>query len=105
MCNVDDRHRSVCVADAVDDAIGASPRTMPTAERSLEPLADSLRVVQQRPDDDLVCGDCNGLGQMLHKLASCRGCDDEGMAGRAVGHVRAEATLESSSRPRDALLY
>lgn len=73
MCDVEDRDASLLVIDAVDDAVGASPGTVPIIERDMEALADSLRVVQQRPYDELVGRECNGLGQMLRKLTS-RGC-------------------------------
>src|SRR4051794_28902709 len=88
VCDVDDRHGSRRVVDPVDDAVGASPGTVTIIEGGVEALADSLRVVQQRPDDELVCGESNSLGQMLRKLTSRRGRDDEGVAGRVVGHAR-----------------
>jgi hypothetical protein len=67
VCDVDDRHGSRRVVAAVDDAVGASPGAVTIIERGVEALADSLRVVQQRPDDELVCGEGNSLGQMLRR--------------------------------------
>ena len=88
MCDVEDRDASLLVVDTVDDAVGASPGAVPIIERDMETLADSLGDVQQRPDDELVCCEGNGLGQMLRKLTSRGGRDDEGVASRIVGHAR-----------------
>ena len=70
--DVDDRHGSRRVVDAVDDAVSASPGAVTIIEGGVEAPADSLRVVQQRPGDELVCGESNSLGQMLRKLTSRR---------------------------------
>ncbi len=65
MCDVEDRDASLLVINAVDDAVGAPPGAVPIIEWGLEPLADSLRVVRECANDELVRGEGNGLRQML----------------------------------------
>ena len=50
----DDSHAMASIIDPIYDAIGATTSAVPILERGAEPLADALRVVEQRPDDELV---------------------------------------------------
>ncbi len=88
VCDVEDRHASLLVVDAVDDAVGAPRGAVPILEWGLDPLADSLRIVRECAHDELVRGEGDGLRQMLRQLASRRGSDDEGVAGLSVVHAR-----------------
>jgi hypothetical protein len=67
----DHRDAVVPVVDAVDDSIGAPAGTVPVVQRWLKPLADSVGVVEERPDDELVGREGDRLGQMLGEVASC----------------------------------
>jgi len=56
--------------DPVDDPVGATACTVAILEWRHELLADTLRVLQQRADDELVRGERDGLGKLLGELTS-----------------------------------
>jgi hypothetical protein len=56
-----DRDSSLLLIDAVDDAIGATPSAVSIGKGRVEPFAYSLRVVQQRTNDELVCRHSHSL--------------------------------------------
>lgn len=87
MHDVEDRHDSFLVVDAVDDAIGASSCTVPIVEGSSQPFADSLWTVEQRTDDELVRSECNRSGEVLRKLPPGCGSDAERVPGRIASHA------------------
>jgi hypothetical protein len=69
----DDSHAMPSIIDPIHDAIGATTGTVSIVERWTEPLTDALRVVERRPDDELVRRKRNRLGQVLGELPpSCR---------------------------------
>lgn len=63
--DVHHRHYPVLVIDPVDDAVGAAPRAEPVVHRREEPLANSVRLSQERTGDELVGCRRNGLRQNL----------------------------------------
>jgi hypothetical protein len=69
----DDSHAMASIIDPIYDAIGATTSAVPILERRAEPLADALRVVEQRPDDELVRRERDRLGQLLGELPPSRG--------------------------------
>jgi hypothetical protein len=62
MGDVDDGHGLTLVIDAVDDAVSATPGAVAVIERRLQPLPDSMGIVQKCADDELVRGERHGRG-------------------------------------------
>ncbi len=56
------------IINPVDHAIGATTGAESIVERWTEPSTDALRIVEQRPHDQLVRGKCDGLRQVLGEL-------------------------------------
>lgn len=73
MDNADDGHPTASVIDSVDDAVSTTACAVSIVERWTEPLADALRAVEQRPNDEFVRRERDRLGQVLGELpSSCR---------------------------------
>lgn len=73
MRNIYDRDGLLCLIYPVDDAVGAPPSDMPVRQRWTQALTHSLRVVEQRPHDELVRSEGHRLGKLLPQLSSGRG--------------------------------
>lgn len=58
------------VINAIDDSIRSPPGAVPIIERGLQALADSVRILQQRPDDELVSRESYRLGQSFGELSA-----------------------------------
>ena len=65
----DDGDLVAAVVDAVDDSIGSASGAVSVGQRRVESPAHSMRVVQQRADDERIGGERNGLGQNLRQLS------------------------------------
>lgn len=63
--DVQDCDSSVVLVDAVDDPVGAPSGAVTAIERGLEPLAESLWVVQECPDDEFVRGEGDRFWEVL----------------------------------------
>jgi hypothetical protein len=74
--DADDGHAMMGIIDPVDHSIGAASGAVSILERGTEPLADALRVVEQRPDYELVRRKRDWLGQVFGQLPSSCGRDD-----------------------------
>jgi hypothetical protein len=76
----DDRNNTddaLSLIDSVDDSVGATPSAVTIAERRLQTLADSVRVVQQGSNDELVRREGDRLGKYLGKLPTCGRSNDQ----------------------------
>lgn len=62
----------VGLIDPVDHAVGATTGAVSIVERRTEPLTDALRIVEQRPDDELMRRKRDRLGQVLGELPPSR---------------------------------
>ena len=69
----DDSHAVVGIIDPVDHPIGATTGAASIIERWTEAFTDPLRVVEQRPNDELVCSKRDRLRQVLGELPQNRG--------------------------------
>ncbi len=69
------------VVDAVDHAVGASAGAVPVLERGMKALTDSVGIVQQGADDELVGRDRDGRWQVLGELAAGCGGDAQDVSG------------------------
>jgi hypothetical protein len=69
----DDSHAVVGIIDPVDHPIGATTGAVSIIERWTEAFTDPLRVVEQRPNDELVCSKRDRLRQVLRELPPNRG--------------------------------
>ena len=67
-----DGHGVAGFVDSVDHPVGASTGAAPIGQWRTESLADPMRVVEQRPDDELVGGEGHRLGKLVGQLPS--GC-------------------------------
>jgi hypothetical protein len=77
MNNGDDSHAMVGIIDPVDHAIGATTGAVSIIEWRTELLTDALRIVEQRPDNELMRGERNGLGQGLGEWPASRRRDNK----------------------------
>jgi hypothetical protein len=68
----DDSHAVVGIIDPVDHAIGATTGAVSIIERRTELFTDALRIVEQRPDDELVRRKRDRLWQALGELPPSR---------------------------------
>ena len=98
MGHVQHGHRAAEVVDAVDDAVGATARAVPILRGRAEPFADPVGGVEQWPDDELVGGCRNRLGQMPGELPARGGCDGEDVARLVLGQVVARRRCMAASR-------
>jgi hypothetical protein len=87
MCNVHDSHRSLRAVDPVDDAVGPAPGAATGGQRWSKAFADSVRVVQKRPHDELVRRERRRLGQAVGKLTVSSGRDDQRITTGSVRHT------------------
>jgi len=68
--HVDDRHCAVLVIDPVDHAISTTAGTEPVVHRREQPLADPMRICEQRSCDEFISGRRNGLRKRLAQRAT-----------------------------------
>ena len=69
----DDSHAMVCIIDPVDHPIGATMGAVSIIERWTEAFTGPLRVVEQRPTDELVRSKGERLRHVLGELPPGRG--------------------------------
>lgn len=95
----DNRHTARLSIDAIDHPIRSPSGAVPVIKRWLKPLADTIGVLQQRANDELVSSERNRLGQLLGQLAT-RGRGDDELVG-LIDHADARrwriASLSISS--------
>lgn len=87
MRDVDDRDRALRVFDTVNDSIGAAPCAVTIRERRVESLADSVGILEQSTDDELVGRKGCRLGQLLGQLTPGGGGYDERVAISTLRHA------------------
>ena len=66
----DNSHPLSGVIDPIEHAVGATSRVVAIVERRAELLANAVRVLEQRADDECVGSERDGLGQLLSELAA-----------------------------------
>jgi 1,6-anhydro-N-acetylmuramate kinase len=72
MDDSDDGDPTTLEVDPVDHPVGASSGTVSVLEWTPESLADSVRILEQRSQDELVRGGGDRFGQLVGELAT--GC-------------------------------
>lgn len=80
MSDIDDRDGALLIVNAVDDTVGAAACAVAIVQRRAESLAESVRIVEQGTDDELVRSECRSFGHSLGELAPSGGCDDKRVA-------------------------
>lgn len=76
MYDADNSHAVEVVVDPVDNAVCAAPGGVPVFERWSKLLADPMRIIEERSDDELVRREGDRFGKTLSEL-SPRGRRDE----------------------------
>jgi len=71
------RHRPRRIVNAVDDAVGASPRTVAIGQWRHQLLAHSLRILQKWSHDEFVRSKCDRRGKPFCELTPRRRGNDE----------------------------
>lgn len=77
MRDIDDRHGSLQVVDAVDDAVGTTAGAVTVIKWWMQPLADAVRVVEYGANDELVRRKGHRLGEVFGELTPSGRGDDQ----------------------------
>jgi hypothetical protein len=68
--DTDDRNQVACIVDSIDDAVGSSSGAVSIGQWRFKSVAHTMRVIRQRPDDELVRCERHRLRQGFSELTA-----------------------------------
>ena len=88
--NVEDTHGPSLIIDSNDHPIRPSPGTVSVIEGRTKARSDAMWIVEERPDDELMCRDVNGLREFLRQLMAGGRGNNECISFRLSRHESSE---------------